>query len=67
MTNPYRRWRLVTFALVAAIVAQIGGMIALQGRGLVDIVVLVALLFLGYTHLDAKAPEQDLDDDQASC
>jgi hypothetical protein len=63
MNNPYRRWRLETFALVAAIVAQVGGMIAIQGRGLVDIVVLVALLFLGYTHLDAKAPDQDLEED----
>ena len=63
MNNPYRRWRLVTFALVAAIIAQIGGMIAIQGRGLVDIVVLVALLFLGYVHFDAKAPDQDPDDD----
>jgi hypothetical protein len=63
MNTPYGRWRLVTFALVAALIAQIGGMIAIQGRGLVDIVVLVALLFLGYTHLDARAPEQDPDDD----
>lgn len=63
MNTSYRRWRLVTFALVAAIIAQIGGMIAIQGRGLVDIVVLVALLFLGYAHLDAKAPDQDPDDD----
>jgi hypothetical protein len=63
MNNPYRRWRLVTFALVAAIIAQIGGMIAMPGRGLVDIVVLLALLFLGYTHLDAKAPDQDPEED----
>src|SRR5258706_5050072 len=38
MNTPYRRWRLVTFALVAAIIAQIGGMIAMPGRGPADIV-----------------------------